>query len=146
MILGNEFNSLLEQVSCRHRRWGSASAFRPLRLPLSQYIFADCNFILHMSLHLFYVLYPTGSVYAKVVDRSQVKETAAGWEVENWHLRLQVDRSGLICSLYHKEARREVVPAGGAMNRFVLFDDVPFYCTLPNTYRDYKSPRTWVML
>lgn len=33
----------------------------------------------------------------------------------------------VISSIYDKSAGREVVPAGASANRFIIFDDVPFF-------------------
>lgn len=45
--------------------------------------------------------------------------------LQNEFLRLRINRRGEIEQLYDKQARRQLVPAGAAMNRLELYRDNP---------------------
>lgn len=56
-----------------------------------------------------------------------VKEVRKGvYVLENEQLRVEVE-GGCICSLYDRQAKREVVAKGGKANQLVIFDDKPLY-------------------
>jgi len=46
---------------------------------------------------------------------------------ENQHLRATFEKQGTLVSLFHKHTNREGIAEGLKGNRFVLFEDIPFY-------------------
>lgn len=47
--------------------------------------------------------------------------------MENRFLRLHIDQNGHITSMYDKQVGREVIETGGKANRFMMYEDLPFY-------------------
>ncbi|MFD7658858.1 alpha-mannosidase [Actinosynnema sp. NPDC059797] len=56
---------------------------------------------------------------------TDVTQEGDDWVLENAHLRVVVDKNGLITSLHDKVANREVVPPGGRGNLLQLHQDTP---------------------
>ena len=66
--------------------------------------------------------------YCSVAEASDPQDGTKVYLFENQFLRASIQANGEICKLFVKECEREVIDAKlGNGNRFVMYDDVPFY-------------------
>ncbi len=69
---------------------------------------------------------PLGSaIAAPVQGASKVTETANGWTLSSNALKVEVDRDGVITSIFDLKASREVLPAGQQANVVQIYRDLP---------------------
>lgn len=70
--------------------------------------------------------------------------TIAAQAAENAFLRVELNDAGEIVSLFDKEAGREIVPEGAALNRLTLFEDRPLHFDAWDI-DDYYKLKSWTV-
>lgn len=73
-----------------------------------------------------------GDVLSKKFAKVQVMEAGGSsgkphYIMENSFVRVHIDETGHVISYWDKEAGREIIERGAKANRFVLYEDVPFF-------------------
>jgi alpha-mannosidase len=66
-----------------------------------------------------------GASPATAASTGSVSEVETGFVLENARVRIEVDRRGLLVSIYDRDAEREVLPEGAVGNLLQLFRDTP---------------------
>lgn len=56
-----------------------------------------------------------------------VLKTQSHYIMENGFVTIHIDEVGHITSFYDKKMKRELIPSGGKANRFMVYEDIPFY-------------------